>query len=139
MTNIDFYILSETERQARLNFACRLIDKTYRLGNRIFVACTNEVEMTELDNLLWSFNPESFIPHSLLNSKQNEIVEIGSIDDCGDHHQLLINLSNKLPEYFSRFERVCEIVIQEDAILKRTRENWTFLKQRGYHVASHNL
>lgn len=139
MTHIDFYILPATERQARLIFACRLIDKTYRLGNRIFVACADEAEMTALDNLLWSFNPESFIPHALFNRKQNESVEIGSVNDCGDHHQLLINLSDQLPEYFSRFERVCEIAIQEEAILKRTRENWTFLKQRGYHVASHKL
>ena len=139
MTNIDFYILSATDRQARLNFACRLIEKTYRLGNRIFVACNDETEMTELDSLLWSFNPESFIPHTLLNSNQNESVEIGSTHDCGDHHQLLINLSNQIPAYFSRFERMCEIVIQDEAILKRTRKNWAFFKQRGYPVASHKL
>lgn len=147
MTNIDFYILKETEQQARLIFACRLIEKAYKLGNRIFVACNTMAEAKEMDKLLWSFSPESFIPHALLgdtleNNTQNpsqDPVVLGDTESCGDHHQLLINLSDHLPDYFSRFERLCEIAIQEDSVLKRMRSNWTFLKQRGYPVASHNL
>lgn len=139
MTNIDFYILKETEQQARLIFACRLIEKAYKLGNRIFIACNNAAEAEAMDKLLWTFNPESFIPHALLDNSTQEPVAIGDLSDCGDHHQLLINLADQLPDYFSRFERVCEIAIQEESVLKRIRGNWTFLKQRGYPVASHNL
>lgn len=139
MTSIDFYILKETEQQARFIFACRLIEKAYKLGNRIFVACNSAQETEQMDKLLWTFNPESFIPHAVLGSNQQEPVMLGDLNDCGDHHQLLINLADQLPDYFSRFERVCEVVIQEESVLKRTRSNWTFLKQRGYPIASHNL
>lgn len=143
MTHIDFYILANIEQQARLHFACRLIEKAQRLGNRVFVACDSIAEAEAFDTLLWTFNPESFVPHSLLNADKsagkNDPVEIGLADNCGEHQQLLVNLCAKLPDYFSRFERACEIVVQNEQVLAQTRKNYAFLKQRGYPIKSHTI
>lgn len=42
MTRIDFYILSDTTRQARLDFACRLAETIYRKGYRLHVHTVDE-------------------------------------------------------------------------------------------------
>ena len=139
MTHIDFYILHDNNRQAQLYFACRLIEKAHRLGQDIFIACNTPAHAEELNQLLWTYNPESFIPHALLSANNNEIIEIGDITSCGQHHQLLINLSGHIPDYFSRFERLIEIVVQDENMLQYTREHWAHYKQRGYPINAHNI
>ena len=59
--------------------------------------------------------------------------------DLADHqlHEyqgLLINLGQEIPSWFSRFERLSEIVIQEPGILKNTREHFSFFRERGYPI-----
>ena len=52
---------------------------------------------------------------------------------------LLINLSHQVPEFFSRFERVTEIVVQSPAVTESTRNNYRFYRDRGYPLESHDL
>ena len=37
MTRIDFYIVQHSEPSSRERFACRLAEKAYRLGHRIYI------------------------------------------------------------------------------------------------------
>ena len=67
MTQVDFYILPETTSDARWLFACRLVDKVQRMGMRVLVAMESEADARAFDELLWTFKPESFMPHQLLN------------------------------------------------------------------------
>lgn len=143
MTQIDFYILPDDASAARWHFACRLIDKITRLGHRVLVTMDDPAEAQELDALLWTFKPESFIPHALLPSDQQHPVEITtdlrSDIPLDNHHQVLINLSHSIPSYFSRFERLSEVVIQQPEILKNTREHYSFYRERGYPIQNHRL
>ncbi len=145
MTQIDFYILQDTEHQARWHFACRLIEKAYRLDRRILVAVDSQEHAELLDDLLWSFKPESFLPHRLLEATDApeapiEITFGENFDEnFGEHRDVLINLSSKVPEHFSRFERLSEVVIQEPEILQATREHFSFYKTRGYPIQHRKL
>jgi DNA polymerase-3 subunit chi len=144
MTRIDFYILPSEEIQARQVFACRLIEKAFRLGHRIYIHTNNENESQSLDDLLWSFRADSFIPHSQGTQAeerpgQQTQIEIGHSEQPGDHHDLLINLSNHIPQFFSRFERVSEVVIQDQEVLEATRKSWAFYKARNYPLQKHDL
>lgn len=139
MTQIDFYILPETTSDARWLFACRLIDKVQRMGIRTLVVMDNEAEARQLDELLWTFKPESFIPHQLINGGKPAQVEITYDTETGDHQGLLLNLSKIVPPYFSRFERLSEVVIQEPQSLQTSRERFGFYKQRGYPIETRKL
>lgn len=147
MTHIDFYILPDTSSDARWHFVCRLIDKAVRMGHRVLVTMDSQAEAQELDELLWTFKPESFIPHQCLNDKRlpGTPVEIcfGPLQTLqqvlqqttpGDHQGLLINLSSGIPADFSRFERLSEVVIQAADILKNTRDHYSFYRERGYPI-----
>jgi DNA polymerase-3 subunit chi len=137
MTNIDFHILQDTSVEARWLYACRFIEKVERLGHSILVTVDTETEAQELDDLLWSFKPESFIAHQIIGGEGTAKVEITYTGEAGNHHDVLINLGSQIPDYFSRFERLCEIVIQDQKILENTREHYRFYKQRGYPITQH--
>ena len=140
MTRIDFYILPDQDRDARLQFACRLIDKAQRMGHQVFVNTRDQAQAEALNRRLWDFLPESFTPHRLLDGEQPPApVAIGYSEDCGDHHDVLINLGGPAPAYFSRFERLTEVVIQEETVLADTRDNYKFYRDRGYPIQSHDM
>lgn len=139
MTQVDFYILPEATSDARWLFACRLIDKVHRMGVRVLVALDDEADARAFDELLWTFKPESFIPHQLINGGKPASVEITFTPDAGDHQGLLLNLSKTTPPYFSRFERLSEVVIQEQQSLQSSRERFSFYKSRGYPIETRKL
>ena len=144
MTQIDFHILQDTSIEARWLYVCRFIEKVERLGHSILVVVDTQEQAHELDDLLWSFKPESFIAHQIIGGDEDARVEItyplnanaGTINS-GEHQDVLINLSSQIPDFFSRFARLAEIVIQEPKILENTREHYRFYKQRGYPITQH--
>ena len=138
MPQVDFYVLPETTSEARWLFACRLIEKVQRLDMDILVTLDNQQEAEAFDELLWTFKPESFIPHQLLGEKSGQ-VDIGYGNNPGDHQGLLINLSGQIPEYFSRFQRLSEIVVQEPASLALSRERYSFYKSRGHSLETRKI
>lgn len=151
MTRVDYYILNQGDLKQRALFACRLVEKAFNLGHRVYVHTSNQAETEQLDRLLWSFSPESFLPHSQQgdgqqnsgqknNAQQNsEQISVGHGNEPGDHHDVLINLALVIPDFFSRFERVSEIVCPEPQVLAQSRENWKFYQDRGYPLHSHKL
>lgn len=140
MTRVDFYILPDDELQARLQFICRLVEKAHRQKHRIYIHTNNEADSKTIDLLLWTFKVESFIPHHLLGDNNAPApVAIGHGDNPGDHHDLLVNLSDQIPDFFSRFERCVEVVIQQPEILKSTRSHFAFYKERGYPLHTHDM
>jgi DNA polymerase-3 subunit chi len=62
---VDFYILKSAAAQQRLAFACRLTEKAYLLNLRIVIVNDTMADAQTLDDLLWTFNERSFIPHQV--------------------------------------------------------------------------
>lgn len=158
MTQIDFYVLTQTTAIARLHYACRLAEKAINQGHRIAIALDDESQAQTLSDYLWSFKPESFLPHMLQNDELKAIQQpspdtentlaavkrptpIALIwsEDNEHYHDILINLSQKIPEGFSRYQRAFEIVVQEEDCLKITRSHFQFYRERGYPLKSHAL
>jgi DNA polymerase-3 subunit chi len=137
VTKIDFYQIDSDE--PTLMFACRLITQIYRRGMKIHIHARDEQQSTELDELLWHWRPEAFVPHGLYISGEDVPVKIGHQDDPQDHQQVLVNLSGKVPEFFSRFERVAEIVPLAETQREAARDNYRFYKERGYALDYHAI
>lgn len=141
MTQVDFYILPDSKTAARQHFVCRLVEKIQGLGQSVCVATENEEQTRGLDDMLWAYNPTSFIPHSACTGSNDHSAQVwlSHGGDFGEHHNVLINLRNQLPEHFSRFERLSEVVIQDDAVLKSSRESYRFYQERGYPIRNHDM
>ncbi len=139
MTKVDFYILQASGEDARRHFCCRLVDKALRAGHRILVTTDTQAEAEHLDDLLWTFKPESFIPHQLLDASRTATAPVLICGDLPAQYQpapdsLLINLRQDIPAWFSAFARVSEVVIQSPDVLKNTRQHYSFYRQGGYAI-----
>lgn len=137
MTRVDFYQIESDEEP--MLFACRLIDKVYRKGHQIYINVQNEQDCTALDDLLWTFRPERFIPHCRSTSETDAPIKIGCLTEPEDHQDVLINIAGQVPDFFSRFERVAEIVPRSEASRDQARTNFRFYKERGYPLKYHKM
>ena len=62
---IDFYVLQEQSPGGRFKLACRIVEKAYRLGHQVYVRTGSSDDTNILDDLLWTFSQNSFVPHQL--------------------------------------------------------------------------
>lgn len=141
MTEVDFYILKGEDHRQRMQFACRLTDKAYRLGHKVYIHTGSAHQCSELDDLLWTFQQNSFVPHGLYQPGNDQAppVQLGHDAEPDASHQVLINLAAEVPLFFSRFERVAELVNADSNIRQQGRNRYSFYKQRGYALRSHEI
>lgn len=139
MTKVDFYILPSASPSARLDFACKLTEKAWRLGHRVYVHCRDAAQRDELDARLWSFKGESFIPHSTAEDDPQASIALGIGPDAGSHQDLLVNLDLSVPPFFKHFARVAEVVVEDAAIRQAARESFRFYREQGYPLQDHRL
>lgn len=135
MTDIDFYILPDVERSAAMRFACRLSAKARRSGREVHVHCADEPSALALDELMWAYPPASFLPHGVGEPEAGIRIDWREPDQAP--HDVLINLSQEVPTFFGRFERLAEIVVGEDKTIGR--ERYSFYRHRGYPLKHHEL
>jgi DNA polymerase-3 subunit chi len=141
MTRVDFYLLNDTHG-GKLQFACRLADKAYRLGHRSYLLTAGADEAAALNELLWTFAAASFVPHAVYRADAafpDQAVLIGHAPPPDACHQLLISLTPQVPEFFSRFSRVAEIVGATDDEKAAARERFRFYRERGYALETHSI
>lgn len=141
MTRVDFYILSRDEPDARLSTACRLADKAFRLGHRVFIHTASQEEAQELDRLLWTFRDDSFVPHSLAGdgSGPDDPVRIGAGPAPDPAPGVLINLAGTIPSWAEGSMRIAEVVGADPAGRAAGRERYRRYRDKGCALASHRL
>ncbi|HAW14527.1 MAG TPA: DNA polymerase III subunit chi [Cellvibrionales bacterium] len=165
MTKIDFYITNINTLDDYWNFACRLTEKAFRKQCDVYLHTANEEHMAAVDKLLWTFRPNSFLPHSSeINSEINSEISsemtgkesednsktdsaasatgeilVACSGDPRDHHDVLVNLTEQTPECFSRFTRVAEVVMGTDEAKAKSRQRYKYYRDRGYPLEVHNL
>jgi len=137
MTHINFYRINGNFDSA-LTLACQLTGKAFQQGITVLLHTPEPAASEQLDKQLWSFKPTSFLPHAQEEVPEADI-SISHQNEPGEHHGLLINLSNNTPDWFSRFEKTIEIVYDDQQIIDQKREQYSFYKSRGYPIKYHDL
>lgn len=141
MPRIDFYVLPDHRDNGRALLACRLADKAYGLGHTVYILAASEAQAVALDDLLWTFRQDSFIPHERypLASEESSPVLVGMVSPADANAQILINFTDKLPEGFERYQRVVELVDQNPEVLAKSRERFRQYRERGCAPETHKL
>jgi len=138
---IDFYVLPDQKENGRALLACRLADKAYGLGHTVYVFTASEARAAALDDLLWTFRQDSFVPHERypLVGEEGSPVLVGTAAPATVEAQVLINLADALPEGFERYERVVELVDQHPEVLAQSRERFRQYREQGCAPETHKL
>lgn len=140
MPRIDFYILPDAKENGRVLLACRLADKAYSLGHTVYLFTASEVQAAALDDLLWTFRQDSFIPHERYPlTGDGSPVLIGTVSPAKVNAQVLINCTETLPEDFEHYERIVELVDSQTEVLAKSRERFRQYRDRGFTPETHKL
>ncbi len=141
MAEVSFYILSSHSQQERIGFACRLIEKAYRSKQFCYVYTDNLQQSQQIDDLLWTFRPTSFVPHQIYQGTTpdyQQTILIGSDLAPENWQSLILNLSSKYPENISRTQRILEILDNNEAVKQPGRERYQLYNKAGFNLTTHN-
>jgi DNA polymerase-3 subunit chi len=135
VTRVDFYIVEGDDD--RLGIACRLAQKAYDAGQKVHVHTGDAAQTQRLDDLLWTFRQQSFVPHARAGTPEADgspvVIDHGDAPDAP--YQLLFNLAADVPPFFSRFERVIEVIGRDPDEVRQGRARYRFYRERGYPLS----
>lgn len=136
---VDFYILPGDSTRERTLFACRLAEKAYQQGHRLFLRVNTPAEAVSLDELLWTFRQGSFLPHARLEHADGEPILVGTAATEDTPRDVLINMGESLPEFWQDYSRVAEVVNQAPAVLSGSRARFRAYRQEGREPHTHRM
>jgi DNA polymerase-3 subunit chi len=137
MTKIDFYYHVENKFQT----ACSLSAKAYARGMKVLAFCADAEASQKFSRMLWTAPALSFIPHCTADDKLAPVTPV-IVDHAGAnpiHDDVLINLRTERPPFFSRFQRLVEIVTLDEEDRELARDRFKFYRDRGYAIENHDL
>ena len=132
MTQVFFYH-NTADRIAALAV---LIGKAYAQKKPLLVFAPDAQDAQALDRRLWTHPPGGFVPHGHGDSPlagETPVVITDDID-AQTHNERLFNLSLEVPNGFSRFASVIEVVGNDERERQAGRERVRFYKDRGYAI-----
>jgi len=132
VTRIDFYHYADD----KLRFACRLAAKAYEQSSRVVVYTPDTEVLGRFDRDLWTFQSTRFVPHVFAGTglADETPVILASSGENLPHHDVLLNLGDEWPPFFSTFERLLEIVATDEEDKAKARSRYAFYKKRGYDI-----
>ena len=137
MTRVDFHF----NVADKIDYGCRLIRKVRKAGQKAVVFCDDEASLRRFDEALWTFSALEFIPHVMGSDPLADRTPVLLTSRVADlpHHEVLVNLCSSLPQFFTRFERLVEVVGAEPEDRAQARQRYRYYKDRGYPLSTHEV
>ncbi|GGY65179.1 DNA polymerase III subunit chi [Marinobacter zhanjiangensis] len=136
-----FHILAGATPADRNLHAVRLVDKAWQQGDRVCIVCDQYGHAEELDDLLWNFAPEAFIPHSIVPdsaTRCSDPVGILLCEPVADDWDTVVVLSAKLPADADRFRRLALVAHNDPETLNTARSQFKQLRALGIEPRVHD-
>ncbi len=138
MPRADFYVLKGKTTPARLS--CTIAGKAVSQGNTVYILTESRDEAGEMDDLLWTWQDISFLPHCLTgNGTDNVPVIIGWKDSSPEFLDVLINLTRDCPDCAPSFSRTVEIISDDPAQREIGRERFRQYRKLGFELFTHDI
>ncbi len=143
MTEISFHFNAPD----KLRYVCRLLRKSSAAGKRAAVVAPPAL-LGQIDALLWTFSAEDFVAHARLHGTAGEAdsakAQLSSVLLCEHaqqsiHYEVLVNLGTSIAPGFERFDRLIEVVSNQEADRLAARSRWKHYADRGYPIIKHDL
>ncbi|HIO33658.1 MAG TPA: DNA polymerase III subunit chi [Gammaproteobacteria bacterium] len=138
---IDFYVLEADATDGRLRLACKIIDRAYRSGHTAYLWARDDHETDLLDDLLWTFSQNSFVPHSRNNhnSDLTTPVHIGHHPPQSGSAEVVVSVADRPVEDYSNFLRIAEVVGFGEAEKQSGRSRFKFYRDQGLELETHRI
>ena len=134
MADIRFYHME----QSTLDKALPAITlKAWQSGKRVKIRVPDKKEATRLNDVLWTFQPDAFLPHGLSGDKNaaRQPVLLSVEDDNANDAQILILTHGCTVNDVSAYSMVCEMLDgRVESQIKDARARWKIYKEAGYDL-----
>jgi DNA polymerase-3 subunit chi len=141
MTAVAFHF-NVPDRRA---YTCRLLRKAYRAGARVVVT-GESAQLADIDRLLWTFEALEFIPHwrgpaadDLPVRLQATPVLLTTGHSARFGHDVLVNLGRDVPQAYTQYARVIEVVGRDDFDRDGARSRWRQYSAEGCAIERHEV
>jgi len=120
----------------RVPLLCRTVERHYLRGNTVAVHLPDEAEAAELDQTLWTFRQNSFIPHVRLAAGEEPLLEPVLIACAGEQlpqSDVVVVASRTEPErWIGRFDYICDFAeVYDEKLRSAARERFAAYKAAG--------
>jgi DNA polymerase-3 subunit chi len=132
----DFYLIAkERFREEPLLLVCELAKRGYAANLPILVLARDAAQAEALDDLMWSFDPDEYLPHQIAELDEGDDdtpILIATPEMDLPARPLLINLRDAAPA--GSYERVLEVVPADPSARGPLRERWKHYQSLGFDV-----
>lgn len=140
MPRADFYLIAKPRfRDDPLLLVCELAKRAFESGQPTLILARSADQADALDEKLWEFDENAFIPHQLAGDDDDAITPVLIVApgvETADR-SLVINLRDECAP--GLFERVLEVVPADEAQRLGSRERWKTYKAAGFEVNKHDM
>jgi len=140
MTQIIFLVFSETATN-EIKTVCERVHGFFLDRKKVFIHCASEKLAHEVDEILWNFDTDKFVPHHILGEGPNPPPPVQISEAPAPLHQrdVLVNLTENMPQTPERFKFIVEIVPSDEKMRENARERFRNYRQKGYNPVTENL
>jgi len=140
MARADFYLIDKPRfRDDPLLLVCELVKKAYAAEQPTLILARSPEQADALDEKLWEFDDDAFIPHQLAGDDDDSITAVVIVPPGAStaDRPLVVNLRDECAE--GAYERVLEVVAADPAEREGSRVRWAEYKRRGFEVNKHDM
>ncbi len=143
MARADFYLIAKPRFRAEpLRLVCELARRAYESGQPTLVLVRDAEQAEELDDLMWSFDADAYLPHQIAGMAEIEDDAVTPIlivppEIDAPTRALVINLRDA--PVTGDFARVLEVVPADANAREPLRARWRAYQQRGLELAKHDM
>jgi len=134
MTEVRFYHLQKQTLDQALPL---ILEKVYQTKNNAIIRMSDAKEITRMNDILWSYKPNSFLPHGCKKTGHPNEQPIWLTDksENPNNAKTLILTQNAIEESLNDFDLCCEMLDGHDnAAISEARNRWKTYKDKGFDV-----
>jgi DNA polymerase III subunit chi len=140
MPRADFYLIDKPRfREQPLLLVCELAKRAFAAQQPTLVLCRDFAQAEAVDDLLWAFDEDAFIPHQLAGDDDDADTAVLIVPpgiETADR-PLLINLRETCPA--PGYQRVLEVVAADPAERDGSRTRWRDYQRLGVDVSKFDM
>lgn len=134
MRSAHFHVLKSADANERFCKIAKLCEDAVSQAKTVLVYSDLPALLERVNYWLWAYKPEAFLPHNRVNIELTTNIKLA----CGDEMSeadILINLSEHVPDLHTQFAEIIEVVNQEPAVLQNSRRHYKFYQEEGWETA----
>ena len=136
----DFYLIAKPRfRDEPLLLVCELTKRAFAAQQPTLILTRDHAQAEALDELLWAFDEDAFIPHQLAGDDDDADTAVLIVPPGVDtpDRPLVINLREACAS--GNFQRVLEVIPADEAERTGSRDRWSEYKRRGLELSKHDM